>query len=360
MTTLKTINIIQDHPAKNILNTCLLSPPLTPTEPKAVYSSPWQPCSHIHSCKPPGINSTNTQALVAPFGDRRKQFVQDYSRMIDCLRTTPKSTKRATIDLKKSDRFESKCRHDQVFSLDVYGSLASSLGKKIKATSTFGSKSSSSNEIRINSMAAIMTDNSTGGKRNGGRSCGMLDKDAVHPALKRKHSMSDKPATKKKTSRVSRAKPNLSSLPVASNESLPSPALTRKEKLDLAAVFDTVDIDIEDDVYFPSSWIPQPEALDHIQVKVSWKGASLQITNQPYFHRLHPVEARIASTLRLSPIQYIRCKRVLIRAAQDYGEKDTPFRKSDAQKLCRVDVNKTSALWTAFGQLGWMGQRWPN
>ncbi|KAL0095293.1 hypothetical protein F4703DRAFT_1728053 [Phycomyces blakesleeanus] len=293
MTTLKTINIIQDHPAKNILNTCLLSPPLTPTEPKA----------------PPGINSTNTQALVAPFGDRRKQFVQDYSRMIDCLRTTPKSTKRATIDLKKSDRFESKCRHDQ---------------------------------------------------RNGGRSCGMLDKDAVHPALKRKHSMSDKPATKKKTSRVSRAKPNLSSLPVASNESLPSPALTRKEKLDLAAVFDTVDIDIEDDVYFPSSWIPQPEALDHIQVKVSWKGASLQITNQPYFHRLHPVEARIASTLRLSPIQYIRCKRVLIRAAQDYGEKDTPFRKSDAQKLCRVDVNKTSALWTAFGQLGWMGQRWPN
>ncbi|KAI9015838.1 hypothetical protein CLU79DRAFT_764937 [Phycomyces nitens] len=349
MTTYKTINIIQDHPAKNILHTCMLSPPLTPTEPKAVYSSPWQSCSHIHS-KPSGANSTNTQALVAPFGDRRKQFAQDYARMIDSLRPT--------IGL-DSDRFAST-RHDQIFSMDVYGSLAYSLGKKIKARTPFGSKSLRSNEIRINSMAAIMTD-STGGKRNGGRSCGMLDKDAVHPALKRKHSMSDKPATKKKTSRVSRAKPNLSSLPVALNEGVPSPLQsTKKEKVDLAAVFDTVDIDVEDDVYFPSSWIPQPEALDHIQVKVSWKGASLQITSQPYFHRLHPVEARIASTLRLSPIQYIRCKRVLIRAAQDYGEKDTPFRKSDAQKLCRVDVNKTSALWTAFGQLGWMGQRWPN
>jgi hypothetical protein len=75
----------------------------------------------------------------------------------------------------------------------------------------------------------------------------------------------------------------------------------------------------------------------------------------PYFHKLHPGEANIASTLRLTPEQYIKCKRTLIQAASKYESQGIPFRKSDAQKLCRVDVNKTSTLWSIFGKLGWMG-----
>lgn len=61
----------------------------------------------------------------------------------------------------------------------------------------------------------------------------------------------------------------------------------------------------------------------------------------------------MASILRLSPVQYLRCKRTLILAARTLQLQEIPFTKSVAQKLCRVDVNKTSALWTAFGQLGW-------
>jgi hypothetical protein len=62
----------------------------------------------------------------------------------------------------------------------------------------------------------------------------------------------------------------------------------------------------------------------------------------------------MASILRLSPVQYLRCKRTLILAARTLKQQQIPFTKSVAQKLCRVDVNKTSALWTAFGQLGWL------
>jgi hypothetical protein len=89
-------------------------------------------------------------------------------------------------------------------------------------------------------------------------------------------------------------------------------------------------------------------------------GAPLMISHLPMYGKLHPTEVNFASTLRLTPVQYIRCKRTLIRAAIEYQRRGTPFRKSDAQKLCRVDVNKTSSLWSIFGELGWLGQTWPN
>lgn len=85
-------------------------------------------------------------------------------------------------------------------------------------------------------------------------------------------------------------------------------------------------------------------------------GAPLLIHQQPYYDGLHQVESSMASILRLSPIQYLRCKRTLILAARTLKLQQIPFTKSVAQKLCRVDVNKTSALWTAFGQLGWFSE----
>ncbi|KAI8637902.1 hypothetical protein BD408DRAFT_423840 [Parasitella parasitica] len=122
---------------------------------------------------------------------------------------------------------------------------------------------------------------------------------------------------------------------------------------DAALAFDAVDIDTADIIFYPQGWAPFNEALDQVPVKVNWKGAPLPIDDQPYFDHLHHIEATMASVLRLSPVQYLRCKRTLILAARTLKIQQIPFTKSVAQKLCRVDVNKTSALWTAFGQLGW-------
>lgn len=79
----------------------------------------------------------------------------------------------------------------------------------------------------------------------------------------------------------------------------------------------------------------------------------------PYFEKLHSGEATIAATLRLTPEQYLKCKWALVLAAKDAYENNTPFRKSEAQKVCCIDVNKTSVLWNAFGKLGWLGSNWP-
>ncbi|KAG0046151.1 hypothetical protein BGZ83_008657 [Gryganskiella cystojenkinii] len=90
--------------------------------------------------------------------------------------------------------------------------------------------------------------------------------------------------------------------------------------------------------------------------RVIWKGQPLSVVGKPGFDQLHPHEEYIAATLRLSPAQYLTCKRTLILASREYLAKPDgkQFRKSDAQKLCRIDVNKTSRLWEVFAKIGWL------
>ncbi|KAF7726024.1 hypothetical protein EC973_009087 [Apophysomyces ossiformis] len=279
----------------------LLSPPLTPTEAKTAPSSAsWQPNT---------TTATVDRLLVVPFSKRNKQFIESYAQMVHFLRPE----KHATIH-----------SSEQVFQLDVYEALTSQLRKK-------DHQQQRRPEIEDGSGSRCRP------------VCARLNKDVSQQSRKRRRIMSDKTVTDKAKSRVSK-----------------SPTTQKKDKTDSAAAFDSIDIDSDDITHYPHAWIPNQAHLDQVPVKVFWKGAPLMIHDLPYFDRLHPVEVTIASTLRLTPVQYLRCKRVLIRAAQQYDLTSTPFRKSDAQKLCRVDVNKTSALWTAFGQLGWLGPNWPN
>lgn len=80
----------------------------------------------------------------------------------------------------------------------------------------------------------------------------------------------------------------------------------------------------------------------------------------PFFEKLHPGEASIAASLRLMPGQYLKCKWALVLAAKHAYETKSMFRKSEAQKVCCIDVNKTSVLWNTFGKLGWLGPKWPH
>ncbi|KAI7899178.1 uncharacterized protein BX663DRAFT_554292 [Cokeromyces recurvatus] len=97
--------------------------------------------------------------------------------------------------------------------------------------------------------------------------------------------------------------------------------------------FYQIDIDSSDSCFYPKDWIPSIASLNKTHLgKITWKASPLKIDCQSYFNVLHSIEAGIASTLK---------------------EHHVPFTKSVAQKLCRVDVNKTSALSTVFHQLGW-------
>ncbi|KAG9299359.1 hypothetical protein G9A89_014007 [Geosiphon pyriformis] len=88
--------------------------------------------------------------------------------------------------------------------------------------------------------------------------------------------------------------------------------------------------------------------------KVTWKGPLMQISNLPHYDYLHSTETVLASTLRLTPAQYLTSKSSIICAARRYEKRMMPFRKSDAQRLLRIDVNKSSKLWEFFRGIGWI------
>ncbi|CAI2163674.1 2607_t:CDS:1 [Funneliformis geosporum] len=96
------------------------------------------------------------------------------------------------------------------------------------------------------------------------------------------------------------------------------------------------------------------ELLSKINPRINWKGQPLSISHLPHYNSLHPKEAIVASTLRLTPVQYLTAKNTLVSSARRYIQKSLPFRKSDAQKLLRIDVNKASKLWEFFMQVKWI------
>ncbi|KAI7864757.1 Homeodomain-like protein [Spinellus fusiger] len=141
----------------------------------------------------------------------------------------------------------------------------------------------------------------------------------------------------------------------------PERYLRKKSKTDAAIVYDQVDINADEAGIYDIEWIPHMEVFNRkSHIRVTWKGSPSNISDLPFYEKLHPGEVHIASTLRLTPEQYLRCKRVLILGAQEASKKNSSFRKSDAQRVCRIDVNKASTLWSVFGRLGWLGPKWPH
>ncbi|PKY44847.1 hypothetical protein RhiirA4_400382, partial [Rhizophagus irregularis] len=94
--------------------------------------------------------------------------------------------------------------------------------------------------------------------------------------------------------------------------------------------------------------------LKNITPNITWRGNPLFIGNSIHYDLLHPKEALVASTLRLTPLQYLTYKLILISSARGYSQRSFPFRKSDAQKHLPIDVNRSSKLWEWFTQTGWL------
>ncbi|KAJ2371296.1 hypothetical protein IW150_004655 [Coemansia sp. RSA 2607] len=86
---------------------------------------------------------------------------------------------------------------------------------------------------------------------------------------------------------------------------------------------------------------------------IRWaKAPPMDISQYPLAHTLSPAEQECCSNLRLLPEQYIEVKITLIRAGRTYPHGS--FKKRDAQKLCRIDVNKTSKVFEWFVKLNWI------
>lgn len=100
----------------------------------------------------------------------------------------------------------------------------------------------------------------------------------------------------------------------------------------------------------PTSTLPnRPNSL-----KVEWKGAPIDLRNDPYRHLLHEDELILAANLRLDCATYLTSKRRIFIARIECLRIGKEFRKTDSQQACKIDVNKASKLWAAFDKVGWL------
>ncbi|KAH6665141.1 putative SWIRM domain-containing protein [Halenospora varia] len=104
----------------------------------------------------------------------------------------------------------------------------------------------------------------------------------------------------------------------------------------------------------PISSLPnKPNSL-----KVDWKGAPIDLRNDPHAHLLHPDEVALAANLRLDCATYLTSKRRIFMKRLDTLRINKEFRKTDAQQACKIDVNKASKLWQAFDKVHWLEDHW--
>lgn len=93
-------------------------------------------------------------------------------------------------------------------------------------------------------------------------------------------------------------------------------------------------------------------------LKVDWKGAPIDLRNDPYYDKLHPDEVLLAANLRLDCATYLTSKRRIFMQRIETLKIGKEFRKTDAQQACKIDVNKASKLWQAFDKVGWLDPKW--
>ncbi|SCU82146.1 LAFA_0C09340g1_1 [Lachancea sp. 'fantastica'] len=89
-------------------------------------------------------------------------------------------------------------------------------------------------------------------------------------------------------------------------------------------------------------------------LKVEWKGSSMDLSDDPLKDLLHPAELQLAQILRLPCDLYLDSKRRLFLEKMHRLKQGLPFRRTDAQKACRIDVNKASRLFAAYEKIGWL------
>lgn len=92
-------------------------------------------------------------------------------------------------------------------------------------------------------------------------------------------------------------------------------------------------------------------------LRADWKGQSMDLSDDPLIDLLHPAEVVLASTLRLPCSVYLDSKRRIFFEKVKRMRGDLPFRRTDAQKSCKIDVNKASRLFAAFEKVGWFDER---
>jgi hypothetical protein len=126
------------------------------------------------------------------------------------------------------------------------------------------------------------------------------------------------------------------------------------------------DAEFEDALVSTSTAIyyPPTDNLDRLgpnAMKVEWKSSKKIYSTQEYTRfqnlkdvKFHPKEIDLAGTINMVHFaQYEESKRLIFAFWFERKSKGLSFTKTHAQQAAHVDVNKASALWTAFDKVNW-------
>lgn len=108
---------------------------------------------------------------------------------------------------------------------------------------------------------------------------------------------------------------------------------------------------------YSPSWDTLPTTNINNSMRVEWKGSMMDLSNDPLKDKLHPAELNLAQILRLPCSLYLDSKRRLFMSKVERMQEGLPFRRTDAQKACHIDVNKASRLYSAYEKVGWLDDK---
>ncbi|KAI9503282.1 hypothetical protein BX070DRAFT_234980 [Coemansia spiralis] len=91
----------------------------------------------------------------------------------------------------------------------------------------------------------------------------------------------------------------------------------------------------------------------HERSTVKWtKADPIDVVGKPMADKLASAERHCCSVLRILPEQYMAIKYTLLKEGR--SRPPGTFKKRDAQRLCRIDVNKTSKIYEWYVAMGWL------
>ncbi|SMN20733.1 similar to Saccharomyces cerevisiae YAL034C FUN19 Non-essential protein of unknown function [Maudiozyma saulgeensis] len=144
----------------------------------------------------------------------------------------------------------------------------------------------------------------------------------------------------------------------------PRTPLRKKPRLQLSSPLASATVLVGNSNYTPNmSWEKLPDYAPSVDtlpegnmkcLKIEWKGSPMDLSHDPLKDQLHPAELILAQVLRLPCDLYLDSKRRFFLEKVYRLKKGLPFRRTDAQKACRIDVNKASRLFAAFENVGWL------
>ncbi|KAG0672097.1 hypothetical protein C6P45_004112 [Maudiozyma exigua] len=176
------------------------------------------------------------------------------------------------------------------------------------------------------------------------RESGLIENELLRPATPKKQQIyaeprMTKPKTPTKKISLSHGTSPLASAKIIANNSNYIPNMSWEKLPDYAPSVNT---------------LPSDNAKC---LKIEWRGSPMDLSHDPLKNRLHPAELILAQVLRLPCDLYLDSKRRFFLEKVCRLRKGLAFRRTDAQKACRIDVNKASRLFAAFEKVGWLNDK---